>query len=201
MRDRQPSPISVKWIRGGLIILGAGMILLAAAFLTVDFVRSRTQSKNPNDVVPQQGNIAEQMKAQQNAVVLLNGALVTYEYHYTLCGHTKTEVKAATPAMIGLNQEELGKTYPQMQIGDFSPNSFKATISVNLYCPDHFILKADGGMVDIYQTNQDTGAIEVTKKLSIPLTEFDADRTDDLKTGIPFDTIESLEEFLDDQEV
>ncbi len=189
------------WIRGGMIILGAGMIMLAGAFIAVDLIRSGAESKSPDDLQAKQGNIAEQVKAQQDNIVLLGGAWVTYEYRYTLCGHTKTATKPATPGMIGLSREEIQKAYPELQISAFSPTSFTAKVNRDLYCPDHYILRAVDGKADIYQTNQDSGTVELTMKLSIPLDGFDTDRVEDIKKGIPFDTLESLEEFLDDQEV
>jgi hypothetical protein len=123
---------------------------------------------------------------------LSSTATVTWLYEYEMCRHEITINTVAGDELKGLTFTELQKKYPQAHITKFGPNDATLKISFACYCPEHFILKINGGGLSLYHTIAGTSDQEKIKEYQIDADSLSKEEEEELAIGREFPDMEDV---------
>jgi len=184
----------MQWIRQNLrllicctctLLLGGGM----------GFWLSRQFTADPN---PE--NIDSQPVGQIGQPSILPNTSVHTTYHFLLCGHT-CEKEEAGGALVGCTLDDIAALYQDARVTSFNSSQTVIERELEQLCPQHYLLvKKDESTLSIYCTDKET--LENTLLMDIPI-EMDhihADVRSLLEEGLVFDSIESINTYLEDIE-
>ncbi len=107
------------------------------------------------------------------------------------CGHT-VEVESAQP-IIGKTRAELEREYGADAILEFSPEKVTIAREMDLFCPEHYVLKLESGLLTVRKTGEDLKEeILLTLDVSLP-----PDAAAECTEGLPFDSLEDINLYLE----
>lgn len=122
------------------------------------------------------------------------------EVRYTECGHTEYR-SLDKPEWIGKTRAELIALSPGDSIAVFSTNEVCLVRVVNACCSGHLQLKTDGnGQLCVYRTDTATLRDELILTLPARVADMDAIAREDLKSGLAFDSLEEINQYLESME-
>ncbi|MDP2892580.1 MAG: hypothetical protein Q8O09_05540 [Bacillota bacterium] len=198
--ENKPEGKNIRRWRIALLVVGALMTAIAVLAMAM-YGTARAPKPGAEKWTPSpMPSVVGVENVENKAVVISADCVETVEYRYLLCGHTKYVKQKAGSEIAGLTEEEFRLRYPGFQMLQFSPTAIQGTVIINAYCPDHYILKAIDGMVDIYRIKPGTGEFALYKRLGMHIEEFKESCKQGVARGMAFDSIEDLEGFLEDQE-
>ena len=87
--------------------------------------------------------------------------------------------------------------FPGWQLVTFSAERAVFHITIDGYCPDHYIVKHEDGMVVIYRPDMDTGIPLVVEATDIPYDRLSPEVKQELQEGIVVYGIEGVENLLE----
>ncbi len=110
------------------------------------------------------------------------------------CRHTFVYFDASK--VTGLTKEELARWYPEWHIAAFSREYTRLTRSVDKYCPDHFLLYLDGGVISVRTpVSPELDEKELVSFDAGPYI-FDGSELDLLNEGVSFDSLVEADRYL-----
>lgn len=175
-----------KWIYG---IYGGFLLALALFFAQVSGCARAPESPAPTPTPSQPGATSHPGLAAD--------AVVIWRRHYQKCGHVHDDIRAIEVEMVGSSMEEyaayhLGYSARPEPDGD----GIMLMRTIFQYCPDHYIIKDDGGTLALFR-NEDGGE-DLTR---ISRLRYQAhDLPEELRAlvyeGIPYSDITELEGML-----
>jgi hypothetical protein len=89
---------------------------------------------------------------------------------------------------------------PDVRIVSFEPKKISLKMSFDCYCPRHYILRQYRDELAIFRTVLGTPDQEVYIEVPILFSSIDADEQSVLEAGKLFDSLEELEDYLEDME-
>lgn len=118
--------------------------------------------------------------------------------YYTVCGHAVTRHEPPIENGDRIDLDALRRANPGCEVQAF-PSHVRITHTIRQYCPSHYVLFPDGEeRLSIYRN------ITGGERLSLWIT-FEVDPSaipwavrESLVLGMPFDTVEDIEHFLED---
>lgn len=120
---------------------------------------------------------------------------VVWEKYYTKCGHTKSEVKSIEPEMVGKTLVEYAAYHTGYSVTKRG-NQIVLTRTIYQYCPDHYVIKDDGGVLALFRN--EGGEEELTRicRLRYKASDLPEDLRSMVYEGIPYGDIAELENML-----
>lgn len=118
-------------------------------------------------------------------------ATVIWRYQMA-CGHT-VEVKDPQPA-VGKTRAELEEAYGAGAVESFSPEAVALRLKMDLFCPEHYVLKLENGTLTVRKTDEQL--IEQVLPLTLDVT-LPADAAAECAEGLPFDSLEDINIYLE----
>jgi len=103
----------------------------------------KTENEVQNEMVPV---VAQAKKIQPNTTVIVK------EY-YTKCDHLLQEEQVAKDILVNMTEEELQAYYKDYKIEEFSEPEVILYKECKEWCPKHYILKNEDGVIVIYRLN------------------------------------------------
>jgi hypothetical protein len=140
----------------------------------------------------------EEMSVSQSSVTLSPYAKVVYRYTYAPCGHMLKQEEPIPREWAGLTEEGLRETAGRAA-AYFSADQVIVDERLNLYCPEHFVLKEENGQLQIYQ-NADGKGVQIIHTLNTPVDALPENVRASLRQGIAFDSLEELESYIESLE-
>ena len=128
---------------------------------------------------------------------IAKGAAVTWTYEYDMCRHETTQTFTADNDLVGLSFSQLQQKYPEARIISFDPNEVSLEERFDCYCPDHYILKNDGGTLCVFQTKVNTGEQEKAETLDVSVDDMAEDEREALDTGWAFTSMDDVDAYID----
>lgn len=151
---------------------------------------------NTSPVVPKQEEEEEPLAAAANEQRTGEDCVITWEFVYETCGHTIKAESRITQDMTGLTLKEFSNTFSDIKVLDFSPKAVTLQKKIDQYCPNHYILKQNGGILGIFRNKLGTDKMALYMPVEIPFNQT----PDELKTalyyGEVFNTVEDAETFI-----
>lgn len=128
--------------------------------------------------------------AQMGEATLSPTAKVLWRCHMA-CGHT-VEREDAQPA-IGKTKAELEAAYGPGSVESFSPEGAVISQAFDYFCPEHYVLKLENGALTVRKTNEELQE-ETLLALDVALP---ADAAAECAQGLPFDSLEDINVYLE----
>lgn len=125
---------------------------------------------------------------------LLESAMLEIIYEYSLCGHTHTITVGE--GLTGKTVDELQAEYDGCTVEEFSPQFARLRKVYEMYCPNHYILKSTESGLQILRTV--AGKDELVVDRTIDAIGLPPDEA--LQNGIVFDSLEAIEQYLENIE-
>ncbi|NLA84561.1 MAG: hypothetical protein GX854_08610 [Clostridiales bacterium] len=123
--------------------------------------------------------------------------LIKLERHYTACSHLLTEEHPIENRYAGRTEGELAAIFPNWQLRSFTSEKVVFRILIDGYCPDHFIIKEEGGYLVIFRPDKDTGIPLAVEATTVPLDRLSYDMQEKAAEGIVADSIEEVEQIME----
>jgi hypothetical protein len=124
-------------------------------------------------------------------------ATMKLERYYIKCGHTLDEEHPLESRYIGKTEDELGALFPKWQIKRFTPEQVVLRMELDAYCPDHYLIKEEDGYLVIFRSDKDTGIPLIVEAMEISLEQLSQETIEEMKEGIVVDSIEGVEQVLE----
>ena len=140
----------------------------------------------------------EAAQAGGDAALRLNAECqVVQRMAYAPCGHELTRRQTLPSELAGKTRADLEAAYDLWQVTSFSPGEVTMERTLDLYCPEHYVLLPDdSGMLCVFQ-NRYGDALALVKELNVSLTELPDAYQEELRPGKGFDTIDALTQWLE----
>ena len=87
------------------------------------------------------------------------GSVLVCRRFYIRCRHTVTEETAMAARYVGKTGEDLRLAYPAWDLVAFTPERAVFTVNIDGYCPNHYIIREEGGYLIIYRPEKESGDI------------------------------------------
>jgi hypothetical protein len=130
-------------------------------------------------------------------IKIATDSTMVLERFYTTCGHFLTEEHPMETRYIGKTEQELAAIFPDWRLQRFTPDKVVFSIEIDSYCPDHYIVKQENGLVVIFRPDKDTGLLLVLEATNIPYERLSPDVQLKLVEGIVVDSIEGVEQLIE----
>ena len=163
---------------GIILIVICIFMLLASAYAGYSMSKSESH-ENEEVLVPVGGRTSE-------------GCILTLSAAYLICNHKH---KSEIPIEPGLAIDDLKEEFPSYNFTDFSSKRITASVRLNAYCPEHYLLALENdNMLWVYRTVENTEIQENTARYK----DFNIapDQRSILKTGKLFNDMDDLIEYI-----
>ena len=100
----------------------------------------------------------------------------------------------------GKTQEELASAFPNWDLKYFATDKVVFRIEIESFCPDHYIIKEEDGLLVIFRPDKDTGLLLVLEVTNIPIERLSPEIQEQMAGGIVVDSIEEVEQLLENWE-
>jgi hypothetical protein len=134
---------------------------------------------------------AERYLSDRAATVKQDAVLQTVTV-YMSCGHEGVGEGPVLSDIVGLNEKQLMEKYPQWRVDEFKPDKVVLIREIGGYCPNHFVIREDNGMVAVYDT-----AGKLLRDTGIPLDILPGIVQDQIKEGIVVNSQEEVNAILE----
>ena len=113
---------------------------------------------------------------------------------YGLCNHILTEELDNYYA--GKTKEELTEMFSDWRMVSFSPERAVFLVEIDSYCPDHYLVKHEDGLMVIYRPDKE-GIMLVVEAAEIPVERLSPDLLQELEEGIVVYGMEGVENIFE----
>lgn len=118
--------------------------------------------------------------------------------YYTMCGHAITRHEPPIENGDKIDMDALRRANPGCEVQAF-PSHVRITHTVRQYCPSHYVLFPDGeDHLSIYRNMTGGEQLSLWLTFEVDLSAVPRAVRESLALGMPFDTVEDIEHFLED---
>lgn len=131
------------------------------------------------------------------AAYLAEGCQVIQRMTYTPCGHAVTRRQPLPEELWGKTRSDAQAAYESFRITGFSAEELEMERALDMFCPEHVVLKPDeSGVLCIFE-NRYGDALALVRELEILLRDLPDSYQQELLPGKGFDTLADLESWLE----
>ncbi|MEL7609863.1 MAG: hypothetical protein AAGU74_10185 [Bacillota bacterium] len=179
---------NASYLIGLVAALGLGFALGDAGVLSAPMPSATPE---PTVLVEPVGQIGE--------ISVLPTTQIVWKYYFTLCGEEYES--SVHPDITGLTLKDITDKYPGAKVLDMTSQKVVVQMRIDEYCPDHYVLvMTDQDVVCIFKTNPTTYESEQVMQLDIDTDALEESVRSALYAGIPFDSLEQIDAYLEDVE-
>ena len=188
--EKKPDKPSVRAVIDRRQLILGMLTLLGMAVLLIVGLTPRSVSAPQTE--------PEAAQAGGDAALRLNAdCQVVQRMIYAPCGHEMTRRQTLPSELAGKTRADLEAAYDLWQVTSFSPGEVTMERTLDLYCPEHYVLLPDeSGMLCVFQ-NRYGDALALVKEMNVSLTELPDSYQEELRPGKGFDTLEMLTQWLE----
>lgn len=201
-----------KLRRGFLLVLGLAL-LLAVVGLSYGYLKRVPEIYGLIHPIDQGKEMPDEIQHvnQQNKSNLTHALAVevskidtdstmVLERLYTTCNHVLIEEHPMESRYTGKTEQEMAAAFPEWQLKHFTSNRVVFLIKIESFCPDHYIIKEEDGFLVIFRPDKDTGLPLVLEATNIPFDRLNSEMQEMTTGGIVVDSIEEVEQLLENWE-
>lgn len=120
---------------------------------------------------------------------------------YLGCQHRETVAVTDTSVLVGMTRQELAAYWPDAVVTSFTSELVRVVVSSEGYCPKHLLLQANAqGKLEVSQMQPDTLTMASVLELDVSLDGLGEEARDELQEGVPFDSLEEINHYLESME-
>lgn len=188
--EKKPDKPSVRAVIDRRQLILGMLTLLGMAVLLIVGLTPRSASAPQTE--------PEAAQAGGDAAMRLNAdCQVVQRMIYAPCGHEMTRRQTLPSELAGKTRADLETAYDLWQVTSFSPGEVTMERTLDLHCPEHYVLLPDeSGMLCVFQ-NRYGDALALVKEMNVSLTELPDSYQEELRPGKGFDTLEMLTQWLE----
>ena len=188
--EKKPDKPSVRAVIDRRQLILGMLTLLGMAVLLIVGLTPRSASAPQTE--------PEAAQAGGDAALRLNAECqVVQRMAYAPYGHELTRRQTLPSELAGKTRADLEAAYDLWQVTSFSPGEVTMERTLDLYCPEHYVLLPDdSGMLCVFQ-NRYGDALALVKELNVSLTELPDAYQEELRPGKGFDTLDALTQWLE----
>lgn len=142
------------------------------------------------------GDIAQSISSER-PVLTLSETVAQKKYIYDICGHVINDEEPIEYSDIGLSRAEYTHKYSDWSIKSFNARRIVMDKIIEGYCPNHYILQDLDGTIGIFKSNIN-GQLDIIKQTDIPVDQLPEMLQDEIADGVALDTLEDIENMLED---
>lgn len=181
-RSLLPTDTPRSLLRGSALLMGLALLMTLAMI--------PLRGDDP-DAAPTSRDAAQALQADCTLIQQLT---------YLPCGHQVVRRTALPVELAGRGRSDLEAAYDAWQVTAFSPAEVSMEQQLDMYCPKHIVLLPDsGGLLCTWQ-NRYGDALSLLQELDTPVAELPDSVQDAVRKGMPFDSQEALEKWLESVE-
>lgn len=197
-----------KWILwvSGIILLLAAAVFSYAYINKTPGIYGRIHPNSSPEAEMSESYINKNLDQEKThllsmeATKTISETTMKLERFYTSCGHTYVEEYPMENRYIGKTKEELQTLFPNWHLKSFTSEQVVFRMELNGYCPDHYIIKGDEGYLVILRSDKNTGIPLIVEVMKIPIERLSSEMQEQIIEGIVVDSIEAVEQLLENWE-
>ena len=121
--------------------------------------------------------------------------------YYAPCGHSVQRREALSARLKGLTrsalEQEIAGVIPGAQVTGFSEAEVDVTVSLDIPCPLHWVLRGgEDGMLGVWQ-NASGEALSLVRSTDLEMKRLGDAQREALRDGLVFDDVQALEGYLE----
>ncbi len=205
-----------KFIRALTLTVSAAMLvtagLLAGAALSrerareQEYLQMQTAAEVAPDVIalpsPEPQAIEptpEANPASAAELIIAPTCQMIWTTNFTLCGHSREEMRQDR-ALIGLTEPEVRAATQGWAIETFSRVGLHFSRDVEVYCPDHVVLKSVPEGLGVFRTEPTTFELQQIMQFKLDTTFLNEETRLQLELGMPFSDLAEIEGYVESLE-
>ena len=165
--------LSIAGVIGGIVSLLKTSRDMSEAKVTTNQVQVQNRSENENAVT----TASSEEKVSPNVTFAL-------KKYYDECNHFDYEEVELPTELVNLTEDEVEDFYADWEIEEFSKDKLILSKEVDGYCNQHFIIKLDDSMVNIYRVGT-MGELNEYRTTEISKDYLPEEDIEKLEVGIP----------------
>lgn len=187
--DRNGSmPGTMRILAGGLMLFSMGIacgILAGGSFLHQE-MKETAEGENP---------VQQEEPSVEMAAAVRETTVVEWITAFSLCGHEC--VVSDTESAVGMTTTELQNTYRDYELRLFTGEKVKLKREVQGWCPEHFVLTKDDGVLCVMKTDAETMLPYKVTSFPDASVVFPQEEQENLEIGIPFDSLSEIDMYFE----
>ena len=129
------------------------------------------------------------------------GCMLHRTIYYAPCGHSVQRREALSVRLKGLTrsalEREIAGVIPGAQVTGFSEAEVDVTVSLDIPCPLHWVLRGgEDGMLGVWQ-NASGEALSLVRSTDLEMKRLGDAQREALRDGLVFDDVQALEGYLE----
>ena len=129
------------------------------------------------------------------------GCMLHRTIYYAPCGHSVQRREALSARLKGLTrsalEREIAGVIPGAQVTGFSEAEVDVTVSLDIPCPLHWVLRGgEDGMLGVWQ-NASGEALSLVRSTDLEMKRLGDAQREVLRDGLVFDDVQALEGYLE----
>ena len=154
--------------------------------------QKQTENSNQMQGVPAGADLSERTA---------QGCMLHQTLVYAPCGHSIQRRDPLDPRLVGLTraalEKEMENVLPGAAVTGFSSGEVDVSVSADIPCPLHWVLKTgEDGFLHVYQ-NRDGASLSLVRSTDIPAGRLEERERQALLDGRIFDDVQALEGYLE----
>lgn len=121
---------------------------------------------------------------------------IIFNRSYKLCGDIISERRKPHKEEIGTKEEAIDSLFSDWTIEKFTEKQLVLSKQIDNYCPNHYILKEQGGLVAIYAPLEEEG-LEIIKHTSVKVRSLPPNLQQEVEKGMVVGSLEEIEYIIE----
>lgn len=162
-----------------------------------------------NTVMPKEGDVpvptptGEENPSQEagniGVVSILPTTTVEWRYRFTECGHEF--VDSGGDDVLGYTLSDIAAAYPDSRVTEMSTEYTAIERILAEYCPQHYVLVwTEEETLCVFHTEESTFETVELMQLKLEPQNLDETLLEPLRDGLAFDSLQAINEYLEDAE-
>lgn len=159
-------------MKKSIILIFFVLVFLASIGVGYFYLNTRNDQKksiqaHENEITPKDIENKYVSTEQSEEKISPNAKLVE-TIHYENCGHDVEKIEEIPKEVVNLSEDEFKERFDEWKVDFFSEKEISISKEILSVCPDHYIVGASDGIVNIYKINED-GEEELYEATNISL--------------------------------
>ena len=180
------------------VFWGAAALVAAAVLLIIGLYPRNAVAPDLTDTPPPES--AADMAGTQPSTMVEAGCELIQQMTYSRCGHELTRRTPLPQELVGKTRQEVEAAYEGWQVTEFLPRRVTMARLFPLYCARHVVLMPDEtGVLGVFE-NRYGDAMAFVQSLQTSMDTLPEAIQEEVRLGKGFDTLEELEQWLENVE-
>ncbi len=196
-QDKQKKLTGMKLPMNRQVFFGAAALVAAAALLIIGLYPRGASAPDITSTLPPE-SAANEAGTQPSRVE--TGCELIQQLTYSRCGHDVTRRTPLPQELVGKSRQDVETAYEGWQVTEFLPKRVTMAKLFDMFCANHVVVMPDeSGVLGVFQ-NKYGDAMAFVQSLQLPLGTLPDSMQEEVRQGKGFDSLEDVEEWLENIE-